>query len=951
MRLAIGLAIGIHALTLSAASVWFGDRDGLHRIDTAANQVVAHVPFEPAVGIAVNAADGSIWAVSQTRLARLSEQGVVHVTLPLRDLDNGLGAPRLLVLDPNDGSVWAGFENRVLHVSAAGVLRHTLSVSARDLAVAQDGSLWILGGSALQQHDAAGALLRSIPLQGSQRFKHLALDDAGGALWLAGEKDLVQLRLSAPGETLHSIVAPETISGISVDLQTGDLWAIGQNALFAFGRDGQPRVSRDLRDFSIANSQQILFDFSSQAAWVGHQKGLTRITVAGTVAAEFAAAPHVLTIAIGRTPLNIVPVVSIIAPANGSLLKVATPELKVDYDALCGTVTCGFPNSFFSTYTLSALVNGADTGSSFVFDPATGGASFTPAARLPEGLNTFSAQARDSFGRVSETVSSSFTIDTIAPSLANGVTPPSGTVVTSPSLSIAGSVDDPAATVTLGSQTQGPNFNFPVTLSEGSNSFTLTVSDAAGNTLSLPLTYIYEKPNVPPAVTITSPANGASFTSPASFLVTASAVDSDGSIVQVDFFNNDVPAGSDSVAPYEASLANLPTGSYLLTAQATDNRGGVTTSAAVSVTVGPPNVLPVVQLTASAIGTPPVLPPATVQVTATASDADGTIAKVEFLRNGTVEATVTAAPYTATLTNVPAGTHSLTARATDDRGGVTTSAAVSVTIASPSITITSPVTNSVVVSNYALVRGRIVAPPYSGVRVNEHVAAVDAAGNFAVLVALTPGANLVTATLTMLDRTTATHTVAVSSQGSLLPFTVEAAPKTGFAPLTTVYSLTNPNAVNVTFTIDGLGPFFLGAGATFQFSRTYAAGVHTPTIVFRAGTQAFTARVVIDSRDQAQTDQMLRSIWSGLNTALAAGNKEVAMRHLTGAAQERYGPLFDALMPHMPGIVASYSPMEQVSLSNDLATYAVSRLDGSTRRLYLIQFLRDAGGVWRIDGM
>jgi hypothetical protein len=56
-------------------------------------------------------------------------------------------------------------------------------------------------------------------------------------------------------------------------------------------------------------------------------------------------------------------------------------------------------------------------------------------------------------------------------------------------------------------------------------------------------------------------------------------------------------------------------------------------------------------------------------------------------------------------------------------------------------------------------------------------------------------------------------------------------------------------------------------------------------------------------------------------------------------------------MPHMPGIVASYSPMEQVSLSNDLATYAVSRLDGSTRRLYLIQFLRDAGGVWRIDGM
>jgi hypothetical protein len=944
----VGIAVVLHSFTLSAASVWFGDKTGLHRIDTATNQVVANVPFEPAVAIAANAADGSLWALSRERLAHLSEQGTVLFAVALRDLGTGMGTPRLLVLNPNDGSVWAGFETRILHLDAAGVVRHSLPVRATDLAVAQDGSVWILTQSALQQHDASGALLGSVALPALQRAKYLALDDAGGVLWIAGEKELVQSGLSAPGQALRSILAPETISGISVDIQTGDLWVIGQNGLFSYGRDGNPRVSRDLRDFSIANPQTLLFDFSSQAAWVGHQGGLTRITVAGTVAATFPGAPHVLTIAIGRTPLSIVPVVSIAAPADGALLNTATPELRVDYDALCGTVPCGFPNSFFSTFTLSALVNGTETGSSFVFDPATGGASFTPGARLPEGLNTFSAQARDSFGRFSETVSSSFTVDTIAPT-APVVTPVSGGVVSDPTIVIAGSVEA-GATATLGGQTQGPNFSFTVTLAEGLNTFTLVITDAAGNTTSLPLTYTYEPANVPPSAAITSPAGGASFTAPASFTVTASATDSDGSIVRVDFFSNGVLAGTDNVAPYSVTLSGLATGSYTLTAQATDNRGGVVMSNPVSVTVGAPNALPIVQLTGPS-ATPPLFAPASMQVTATASDPDGTVVKVEFLRNGVVAATVTAAPYTALLTNVPEGTHSLTARATDDRGGVTTSAAVSVTVITPSVTIDSPLANATVSGDTILVRGRIVAPSYSGVRVNDYAAAVDAAGNYAVLVPASAGANTLTATLVLMDQSTVTRSISVNATGALSQFAVEATPAVGFAPMVTTFSITNPTSVNATFTFDGFGPFFLPAGSTSRLSVTYQVGIYAPTIVFNINGSVYIHRMVIEARDRAQMDQMFRTLWNGMNQALAAGDKPAAMRYLSETAQEKFGPVFDALMPFMPEIVASYSPLAQASITQDIAEYAVTRMDGGTKRLYLIYFLRDANGSWRIDGM
>jgi hypothetical protein len=92
-------------------------------------------------------------------------------------------------------------------------------------------------------------------------------------------------------------------------------------------------------------------------------------------------------------------------------------------------------------------------------------------------------------------------------------------------------------------------------------------------------------PNVAPAVRITSPAAGASFTAPATVPITADALDSDGTIAKVDFFAGDALIGTDTTSPYTASFANAPAGSFSLTAQATDNKGAVTKSAPVGITV------------------------------------------------------------------------------------------------------------------------------------------------------------------------------------------------------------------------------------------------------------------------------------------------------------------------------------------------------------------------------
>lgn len=91
--------------------------------------------------------------------------------------------------------------------------------------------------------------------------------------------------------------------------------------------------------------------------------------------------------------------------------------------------------------------------------------------------------------------------------------------------------------------------------------------------------------NVPPSVTLTAPANGASYTAPATITLSATASDSDGTISRVDFYSGSTLLGSDTSSPYSFSWTNVPAGSYSLTAVATDSGNATASSAAVSVTV------------------------------------------------------------------------------------------------------------------------------------------------------------------------------------------------------------------------------------------------------------------------------------------------------------------------------------------------------------------------------
>ena len=93
----------------------------------------------------------------------------------------------------------------------------------------------------------------------------------------------------------------------------------------------------------------------------------------------------------------------------------------------------------------------------------------------------------------------------------------------------------------------------------------------------------------------------------------------------------------------------------------------------------PSNTPPTVSLTSPASGAT-FTAPATINLAATASDADGTVAKVEFYSGTTLLGTDTSAPYTFTWKDVPAGSYTLRAVATDNGSATAQSSSVGVTV-------------------------------------------------------------------------------------------------------------------------------------------------------------------------------------------------------------------------------------------------------------------------------
>lgn len=127
----------------------------------------------------------------------------------------------------------------------------------------------------------------------------------------------------------------------------------------------------------------------------------------------------------------------------------------------------------------------------------------------------------------------------------------------------------------------------PLLNTNGQARLTVVVDDhgCTNNTVTRSFLVTVRQFNLPPQVEIISPTNGAIFLAPATFSVVAEAEDPDGVVTNVQFFVGSARLGQRTQPPYFVVWSNVPTGSFVLTAQATDNLGLSATSAPVQVHV------------------------------------------------------------------------------------------------------------------------------------------------------------------------------------------------------------------------------------------------------------------------------------------------------------------------------------------------------------------------------
>ncbi len=202
-----------------------------------------------------------------------------------------------------------------------------------------------------------------------------------------------------------------------------------------------------------------------------------------------------------------------------------------------------------------------------------------------------------------------------------------------------------------------------------------------------------------PTVSITSPAAG---TISGTTNVTANASDNVG-VAGVQFLLDGSNLGAEDIsAPYSVSwnTTTATNGTHTLTARARDDAGNTTTSTGVVVTVNNDTQAPAVALTEPSAGI--VL--GTINVSANASD-NVAVVGVQFLLDGAnLGSEDIVAPYTISwnTTTIVDGSHTLTARARDAAGNITTSTQVVVTvqnnppdIQAPTVSMTAPAAGTI----------------------------------------------------------------------------------------------------------------------------------------------------------------------------------------------------------------------------------------------------------------
>ena len=391
-----------------------------------------------------------------------------------------------------------------------GVFSHSENI----LALALDpvsSLLWVATAKTIEVLDDSGQVVGTLDLGDNPKVSDLDVDPPSGDLWVALSDSLLRYDPVSDSSYEKAIQGIETVAA-TVD---SGVWAATKKHLLKLDQLGETLAETEPFDQTIV---AVVSDPRDLSAWAARQKHLNHIGADGQMLHELEL--HSLSPVLNLTGRIwglalyadvIAPEISIIAPADGSLINTNTPEIRILYSDIGIGVD---PNSLVLT------VNGQPLAASCNFDLE--GATCTPSSPLPEGEIILTAEIQDFVGNLSNTAQVTFTVDTIAPSLSITAPDQDANLSTNQptvqlSYSDSGSgIDTDTLTlqlngselpVTCSSDTSTSSCVPDSSLEDGPATVVATIQDLAGNT-SAPAQVGFLVDTVAPTLTITAPEEG-----------------------------------------------------------------------------------------------------------------------------------------------------------------------------------------------------------------------------------------------------------------------------------------------------------------------------------------------------------------------------------------------------------------------------------------------------------
>lgn len=226
---------------------------------------------------------------------------------------------------------------------------------------------------------------------------------------------------------------------------------------------------------------------------------------------------------------------------------------------------------------------------------------------------------------------------------------------------------------------------------------------------------------------------------------------------------------------------------------------------------------------------------------------------------------------------------------------------------------------------------------------------------FAAWVPLVPGALGVTAlaqdAVGRSGEGTFAFSFAPAPGGGERPMRPDVEPTTGFAPLTVTFGCgVGPDAVALELDVDGdgLADFDLAdcAEPPHRVTHTYfAEGPYVATLTVRDRTGASgVQQVPINVLPLPD----LGRLWDGFRAALARADVEGALGFIAFEARERYRRALEDLRSDLATVAAGLGLLTPARLQPRSATATTTRVLDGGAAVFVVSFVRDGDGVWRL---